>query len=98
MLEKARAILDQMSSWRRDFHMHPELGFKETRTSAKVAEILEQLGYRVRRGLGRTGVVAELGVGKPIVAIRADMDAVPMQDYNQVPYGSQNPGVMHACG
>ena len=98
MLEKARAIQDQMSSWRRDFHMHPELGFKETRTSAKVAEILEQLGYRVRRGLGRTGVVAELGVGKPIVAIRADMDALPLQESNQVPYASHTPGVMHACG
>ncbi|HEX7541421.1 MAG TPA: M20 family metallopeptidase [Anaerolineales bacterium] len=98
MLDKATAIKDQLSDWRRDFHMHPELGFRETRTSAKVAEILEQFGYRLKRGVGRTGVVAELGSGKPLVAIRADMDALPLQEANQVPYASQNPGVMHACG
>jgi amidohydrolase len=98
MLEKARAMQHQMSTWRRDFHMHPELGFQETRTAAKVAEILEQFGYRVRRGVGRTGVVADIGSGKPLVAIRADMDALPLQETNQVPYASQNPGVMHACG
>ncbi|HEX7541232.1 MAG TPA: M20 family metallopeptidase [Anaerolineales bacterium] len=98
MLNKAKAIQDQLTSWRRDFHMHPELGFRETRTSAKVAEILEQFGYRIRRGVGRTGVVAELGSGKPLVAIRADMDALPLQETNQVPYASKNPGVMHACG
>jgi amidohydrolase len=98
MLEKAQAIQKQMSEWRRDFHMHPELGFQEKRTSAKVAEILEQLGYRVTRGVGRTGVVADHGTGKPVFAIRADMDALPLQENNQVSYASQNPGVMHACG
>jgi amidohydrolase len=98
MLEKAQAMQKQLIDWRRDFHMHPELGFKEIRTAEKVAETLEQLGYRVRRGVGRTGVVAELGTGKPLVAIRADMDALPLQETNQVPYASQNPGVMHACG
>ncbi len=98
MLEKAKTIQDQLSAWRRDFHMHPELGFQETRTAAKVAEILELLGYRVKRGVGRTGVVAEYGNGKPLVAIRADMDALPLQETNQVTYASQNPGVMHACG
>jgi amidohydrolase len=98
MLNKAKAIQDQLSAWRRDFHMHPELGFQETRTAAKVAEILEQLGCRVRRGVGRTGVVAELGSGKPMVAIRADMDALPLQENNKTSYTSQNTGVMHACG
>lgn len=98
MLEKAQAMQKQLSKWRRDFHMHPELGFKEIRTAEKVAETLEQMGYRVRRGVGRTGVVAELGSGKPLVAVRADMDALPLQETNQVPYASQNPGVMHACG
>jgi len=98
MLSKARAIQDQLTTWRRDFHMHPELGFRETRTAAKVAEILEQFGYRLRRGVGRTGVVADFGSGKPLVAIRADMDALPLQETNQVPYASQNPAVMHACG
>jgi amidohydrolase len=78
--------------------MHPELGFHEMRTSMRVAEIAEKLGCRVRRGVGRTGVVAELGDGKPVIALRADMDALPIQEANQVPYASQNPGVMHACG
>ena len=98
MLEKARAMQQQLSDWRRDFHMHPELGFRETRTAAKVAEILERFGYNLRLAVGRTGVVADLGNGKPLVAIRADMDALPLQETNQVPYASQNPGVMHACG
>jgi amidohydrolase len=98
MLNRAREIQSQLSAWRRDFHMHPELGFNELRTSARVAEILEQFGYRVRRGVGRTGVVAEFGDGKPVLAIRADMDALPLQETNQVSYVSQNPGVMHACG
>ncbi len=63
MLTKARAIQDDLIAWRRDFHMHPELGFHETRTSTRVAEISEKLGCRVRRGVGRTGVIAELGQG-----------------------------------
>lgn len=98
MITKAKSIQDQLSKWRRDFHMHPELGFQETRTSARVAEILEGYGCTVKRGVGRTGVVADLGSGKPMVAIRADMDALPLQEANQVIYASQNPGVMHACG
>jgi amidohydrolase len=98
MLQRAHEIAEQLTSWRREFHMHPELGFQETRTAARVAEILEPLGYRVCTGVGRTGVVAELGEGHPIVAIRADMDALPIQEANDVPYASQVPGVMHACG
>ncbi|MBS1254099.1 MAG: putative hydrolase YxeP [Anaerolineales bacterium] len=98
MLERAREIEQQLIDWRREFHMHPELGFQETRTAARVAEVLEPLGYRVRTGVGRTGVVAERGRGSPIVAIRADMDALPLQEANDVSYASQNPGVMHACG
>ncbi len=98
MLDKAKGIHKQVSEWRRDFHMHPELGFTETRTSAKVAEICESLGYRVRRGVGRTGVVADFGSGRPVIAIRADMDALPILEANNVPYVSQNAGVMHACG
>lgn len=91
-------IEDQLTAWRREFHMHPELGFRETRTAARVAEVLGALGYRVRTGVGRTGVVAERGEGHPVVAIRADMDALPIQEVNDVPYASQVPGVMHACG
>ena len=98
MLERARAIEEQLIAWRREFHMRPELGFQETRTAARVAEVLESLGYRVRTGVGRTGVVAERGQGHPIAAIRADIDALPIQEANDVPYVSQVPGVMHACG
>ncbi len=98
MLNKAKAIQNDLIAWRRDFHMHPELGFHETRTSMGVAEVMEKLGCRVRRGVGRTGVVAEIGKGKPVIALRADMDALPLEEANQVPYASQNPGVMHACG
>ena len=98
MLDKAHGIEDKLVPWRRDFHMHPELGFKETRTSDHVAEIAGSLGCRVRRGVGRTGVVAELGEGSPIIALRADMDALPIQEANQNEYISKNPGVMHACG
>jgi amidohydrolase len=98
MLEKARSIQGKLIDWRRDFHKDPELGFKENHTATSVAEILKKLGYRIKRGIGRTGVVAELGTGNPIAAIRADMDALPLQEANQVPYASQNPGVMHACG
>jgi amidohydrolase len=98
MLNKARAIQEQLVAWRRDFHMHPELGFQELRTSDRVAQILEASGYRVQRGVGRTGVIGEIGSGGPVFAIRADMDALPLQENNAVPYASCNPGVMHACG
>jgi amidohydrolase len=98
VIERAHEIADQLVAWRRDFHAHPELGFQETRTAAHVAEAAEELGYRVRTGVGRTGVVAERGEGHPIVAIRADMDALPIQEACDVPYASQVPGVMHACG
>ena len=98
MLDKVRGMQPQLVKWRREFHMYPELGFEEIRTSARVAEELEQLGYSVRREVGRTGVVADLGQGQPVIAIRADMDALPIQEANKVPYASKNAGVMHACG
>jgi amidohydrolase len=97
-LDKAKEIQDKLIFWRRDFHMHPELGFQEHRTSEKVAEILQGLGLLVRKGVGRTGVVADIGTGSPMIAIRADMDALPLQEKNEVNYVSQNPGIMHACG
>jgi amidohydrolase len=98
MLERAQEIKDRIMGWRRDIHMHPELGFRETRTASLVAEQMESLGYRVQSGIGRTGVVADRGEGQPIVAIRADMDALPLQEANETSYASQVPGVMHACG
>jgi amidohydrolase len=98
MLKRAQEIKDRITGWRRDIHMHPELGFQEARTAALVAEQMESLGYRVKTGVGRTGVVADRGEGGPVVAIRADIDALPLQEANETPYASQVPGVMHACG
>ncbi len=98
MLEKARAIESQLVDWRRTIHHHPELGFQEVHTAARAAAILEELGCRVRTGVGKTGVVAELGSGKPVIAIRADMDALPILEANETPYASENSGIMHACG
>ncbi|MGQ9467926.1 MAG: M20 metallopeptidase family protein [Anaerolineae bacterium] len=98
MIQRAQEIYDQLVAWRREFHMYPELGFQESRTADRVVKALTEWGYRVRTGVGRTGVVAERGEGRPIVAIRADMDALPIQEDNDVPYASRIPGVMHACG
>lgn len=98
VLQEANALSPQITAWRRDFHMHPELGFQEFRTSGKVAEELRSLGLETATGVGKTGVVAVIGEGEPVVAIRADMDALPLQEKNDVPYASQTPNVMHACG
>jgi amidohydrolase len=99
MLKQSYHIQEEIIEWRREFHMHPELGFQEIRTSGRVAEELEKLGYRVRRNVGRTGVVADLGDDNgSCIAIRADMDALPILEANDVPYKSQNDGTMHACG
>ena len=99
MLKQAYHIQEDIIEWRRDFHMHPELGFQVVRTSERVAEELEKMGYRVRRGVGRTGVVADIGdEDGRCIAIRADMDALPILEENDVPYRSQNEGAMHACG
>ncbi|MBI4421166.1 MAG: amidohydrolase [Gemmatimonadetes bacterium] len=86
---------------RRDLHAHPELGFQETRTSALVAERLRALGYEVRSGVGKTGVVAVRKAardGARCVLLRADMDALPVEEANDVPYRSRHAGRMHACG
>jgi amidohydrolase len=98
MFQKAKQIEAQLSGWRREFHRHPETGFQEHRTARRVAEILQGLGFRVRTGVGRTGVVGELGNGKPVVGVRADMDALPIMEANETPYASERAGVMHACG
>jgi len=98
MLKQAHAISEELIEWRRDFHMHPEIGFELHRTSKIVADELEKMGYRVKRGIGKTGVVAEIGEGGKVIAIRADMDALPILEQNEVEYVSQNKGAMHACG
>lgn len=98
LLERAQEIGDQIVAWRRDFHAHPELSFQETRTAARVAETLEALGIDVQTGVAKTGVVGNLGAGAPTIAIRADMDALPIHQQSDEPYRSQTDGVMHACG
>lgn len=90
----------EMVALRRDFHMHPELSFQEVETAKKIAEYQRNIGLEVRTNVGGNGVVATLRGKKdgPTVAVRADFDALPIQEENDVPYKSQNPGVMHACG
>jgi amidohydrolase len=91
----------QLVATRRDLHQHPELGFEETRTGALAAERLKSLGYEVKTGVGKTGVVALRsggGGGGRCVLLRADMDALPVEEANEVPYRSKHPGRMHACG
>ena len=98
---EAEALRPQLITQRRDFHMHPELSNREERTSRVVAERLRALGLdEVKTGVGKYGVVALLKGAKPgpVVAVRADMDALPIQETIDVPYKSQNPGVKHACG
>lgn len=91
---------DELVTLRRDLHAHPEIGLEEHRTSRIVAEQLESLGYRVVTGLGGTGVVGTLSVGsgRRSVALRADMDALPIEEETNLPYASRHPGRMHACG
>ena len=99
--QAAEALRAKLIEQRRDFHMHPELSNREERTSRIVAEKLRALGLDdVRTGIAKYGVVAVLKGSKPgpVVAVRADMDALPIQETIDVPYKSQNPGVKHACG
>jgi amidohydrolase len=97
---EARAMQERLVAWRRDLHMHPELGFQELRTAGIVVEYLRYLGYRVYTGIAKTGVIGLLQGARPgpTVMLRFDMDALPIQEENQVEYASQTPGVMHACG
>ncbi len=95
-LEEALKIREKIVSWRRDFHMYPELKYEEERTSGIVEEHLREWGYRIKR-IG-TGIIADIGEGGKTIALRADMDALPVQEENEVPYKSRVPGKMHACG
>lgn len=99
MLQKAQAIADEIVRLRREIHRHPELAFEEVRTAKLVADTLREIGgIDVRTEVGITGVVGTLGTGDgPTIAIRADMDALPIPEANDAPYVSQNPGKMHAC-
>ncbi len=99
-LTEAQALFDYTQSLRRDFHMHPELGFQEVRTAGIVAKELSSLGLEITTGVAETGVVAVLDGGKPgpVVLLRFDMDALPIAEETGAEYASQNRGVMHACG
>jgi len=101
ILDKAEKINHKLVEIRNDLHQHPELSFQEVRTSAKIADILKELGIdEIHTGIAKTGVVGLLRGGLPgkTIALRADMDALPIQEANEVSYKSQNEGVMHACG
>ncbi len=101
IINSIAAMQDEMAEWRQDIHAHPELAFEEHRTSQLVAEKLESWGIKVTRGLGKTGLVGTLEGREPgsrTIGLRADMDALPILEENDLSYKSQNEGVMHACG
>jgi len=100
ILSALQARADTFTALRRDIHQHPEIGFEEFRTSDLVAERLARWGYAVTRGLGGTGVVGQLqrGNGSRKLGLRADMDALPIQETTGLPHASVQAGLMHACG
>ncbi len=100
IIERIAEFHDDLTSWRRDIHAHPELGFDERRTSDLVAQKLREFGYEVHRGIGRTGVVGRLRIGNSArsIGLRADMDALPIEEATNLPYRSRHAGRMHACG
>ena len=97
---KTKSLHNQLVEWRQDFHMHPELGFEENRTSESVAKLLNEFGLEVHKGIAKTGVIGVLkkGSGDKSIGIRADMDALPIHEANTFNYISKNKGKMHACG
>ncbi|HEY4042859.1 MAG TPA: M20 aminoacylase family protein [Rhodopila sp.] len=99
-LDRARLYHDELAAIRHDIHAHPELGLEEYRTADLVARKLEEWGIEVHRGVGKTGVVGVLrnGNGEASIGLRADMDALPIQEATGLTYASRNPGRMHACG
>ena len=101
ILPKISSFADELTAVRRDIHAHPEIGFEEERTSGIVAELLASWGIEVHRGIGKTGVVGVLqgkGSGGRTIGLRADMDALPMDEQTNLPFASQNPGRFHGCG
>lgn len=100
LIRDAEAVFPITQAFRRDFHHHPELGFREHRTAAIVARELNELGLETHQGVGQTGVVALLKGNRtgPVVMLRFDMDALPIQEQSEAEYASSVPGVMHACG
>jgi amidohydrolase len=97
VLDQAKKLQDEIVDLRRHLHSEPELSFYEQKTADLAANKLDGLGFAVKRGVGKTGVTADIGKGT-MVAIRADMDGLPIDEANQKGYASKNKGVMHACG
>ncbi len=100
VLPRLEELAAELTAWRRDLHAHPEMAFQEERTSAFVAQQLASFGIEVHRGLAGTGVVGVLqaGAGGGRIGLRADMDALPLQEDNDFPHRSRHEGCMHACG
>lgn len=100
LIPRIQELVETMTAWRRDIHAHPELGFEEQRTANLIAEQLTSFGCEVTRGIGRTGVVGTLRAGSSsrAVGLRADMDALPIEEANDLPHRSRHAGRMHACG
>ena len=97
--EEIKNIKDEIYAIRRHFHRYPELSFKEFNTAETISEHLDKLGISHKKGVGKTGIVGEINFGPgPTIALRADMDALPIQEENNLDYKSLNDGVMHACG
>src|SRR6202012_243022 len=99
--EKAEAYFPEIQAIRHHIHAHPELSFLEEKTSDFISEKLTSWGINHQRGVAGTGIVALLegkNPGKRCIALRADMDALPIKEANEIPYRSQNEGIMHACG
>lgn len=99
ILSEVSAVYDDVVALRREFHAHPELSEHEAETEKRIAAYLDKIGVPYVRGVAGHGLVATLGTGKePAVGIRADIDALPILEETKLPYASENPGVMHACG
>jgi hippurate hydrolase len=99
-IDRIALFHDELTAFRRDIHAHPELGFDESRTAERVAQALESYGIEVHRSVGKTGVVGVLKAGSSSrsIGLRADMDALPIQETNTFDHCSQHAGRMHACG
>ena len=97
--KEIKEIEKMIIDWRRDFHQFPELSFQEHRTGDVIADELRSMGLEPKVKVGKTGVTADLKFGNgPMIGLRADMDALPIQETSGLPFSSQNDGVMHACG
>ena len=100
IIEEIQNFSDDLIKIRHDFHQYPELGMQETRTSQKVNDLLKSWGIKTYTGVGKMGIVGVLEGKTPgkTIGLRADMDALPIEEKTNLPYSSKNPGVMHACG